>query len=94
MGQLSMPSFLALAAAVLILNLLVSGIRVLRGPDIRDRVAGVALLSTTGVGALLVIAELVDEPALRTAGLVVVALAVLIVLVLVTGQHPQQDPSP
>lgn len=77
-----MQIFLAAAAAVLVLNVLAGGVRVAIGPSVRDRVAGVALLSTTGVGALLVIAELVDEPALRTAGLVLVALAVVVVAVL------------
>ena len=77
-----MQTFLAGAAAVLVINVLVGGVRVAIGPSVRDRVAGVALLSTTGVGALMVIAELVDEPALRTAALVLVALAVVVVSVL------------
>ena len=89
-----MERFLAVAAAVLVVNVIVGGVRVALGPSARDRVAGVALLSTTGVGALLLIAELVDVPALRTAGLVLVALAVVVVAVLVAAQEhrgPTQD---
>ncbi|UXA20521.1 hypothetical protein KXD98_02520 [Mycobacterium sp. SMC-4] len=76
-----------MAAAVLIVNVIVGGVRVALGPSARDRIAGVALLSTTGVGALLLIAELVDVPALRTAGLVLVALALVVVAVLVAAQE-------
>ncbi|MGB3480756.1 MAG: hypothetical protein WBB07_00885 [Mycobacterium sp.] len=88
-----MQTFLAGVVTVLILNVLASGIRVVRGPAVRDRVAGVALLSTTGVGALLVIAELLDEPAVRTAGLILVALAVVIVSVL-AAQQQKSTPRP
>lgn len=82
-----MESFLAIAAAVLVINVIVGGVRVAVGPSARDRIAGVALLSTTGVGALLLTAEVVDVPALRTAGLVLVALALVVVAVLVAAQE-------
>lgn len=87
-----MEQFLAIAAAVLVLNVVVGGIRVALGPSVRDRITGVALLSTTGVGALLLIAEVVDVPALRTAGLVLVALALVVVTVLVAAQE-QRGPT-
>lgn len=71
---------LTVVLVVLVVNALASVVRVLRGPTGRDRLLGVVLAGTTGTGVLLVSSVLVDLPALRDAGLVVVALATVVVL--------------
>ncbi|MBY6352223.1 hypothetical protein HQ607_18125 [Rhodococcus corynebacterioides] len=75
------------AAVALAANLLVGVLRVSRGPDVRDRIAGLILLSTTGTAVLLVLAHIVDEPSLRVVAAVVVALAAVIVVSLVAHER-------
>lgn len=65
---------------VLVVNVLASVVRVLRGPSGRDRLLGVVLAGTTGAGILLVSSVLADVPALRDTALVIVALATVVVL--------------
>lgn len=83
----ALETFLTVAAVVLAANLLVGVLRVSRGPDVRDRIAGLILLSTTGTAVLLVLAHTVDEPALRVVAAVVVALAAVIVVSLVVHER-------
>ncbi|GIG40529.1 hypothetical protein [Cellulomonas phragmiteti] len=82
-----MQTFLLAATCALVLNIVVAGVRALRGPSTRDRMTALLLLSTTGSAALVVLAQAVDVPALRTAALVLVALASLTVVVRVTGER-------
>ena len=64
-------------ASVLLLTVLGSLVRVLRGPTPADRMLAAQLFSTTGVAALLLLAELQRTPAVRDVALVFALLAVL-----------------
>lgn len=82
-----MHTFLLAASGVLVLNLVVSAVRVLRGPTTRDRTTALLLLSTTGAAVLVLLAHAVGMPALRDTALAVVALASVIVLVRVSAER-------
>src|SRR5690625_7352668 len=66
---------LYIAATFLLVNVMVAVVRVLRGPGDRDRMLGMVLLSTTGVGLLAVLAEGMSVVALRSSDFALVALA-------------------
>lgn len=68
--------YLALAA-FLLLNIAASLIRIMRGPTPADRMLAAQLFGTTGVAALLLLAEIQVQPALRDVALVFALLAVL-----------------
>jgi multicomponent Na+:H+ antiporter subunit F len=72
-----MTSALTLFAVFLLLNILAGLVRVARGPAPVDRMAAAQLFGTMGVAILLVLAELMDEPALRDAALVFAILGAL-----------------
>lgn len=74
--------------------MLVSLRQLLRGPTARYRLLVVALLGTTGTGALAVLAEAGDIPALRDAALVLIALATLVVAVRVRAEQPRRREEP
>lgn len=63
--------------SLLALSLLGALVRILRGPTARDRLLGITLASTTGVGFLVLSSVVLDMPALRDAALAFVALAVV-----------------
>jgi multicomponent Na+:H+ antiporter subunit F len=62
-------------ATFLLLNIAVGLIRVVRGPTSADRMLAAQLFGTTGVAALLLLAEAQDAPALRNVALVFALLA-------------------
>lgn len=74
--------YLALSV-FLLLNIAVGLIRVLRGPTAADRMLAAQLFGTTGVAALLLLAQAQAMPALRDVALVFAALAVLAVVAFV-----------
>ncbi len=77
-------SWLLETVALLLLVTLVLGlIRIWRGPTIADRMLAAQLFGTTGVGLLLVLAELQQIAALRDVALVLALLAVMAVLAFV-----------
>lgn len=85
--------------ALLLLVALVLGlVRIWRGPTIADRMLAAQLFGTTGVGLLLVLAELQQIPALRDVALVLALLAVMAVLAFVARvwredpTRPRRDP--
>ncbi len=80
-----MTGVLAWAAVALTLSLLLGLVRVLRGPSAADRLMAVQLLGTTGVGLLLLLAPVLDMPALTDVALVLALLAVVAVAAL-TGR--------
>ncbi|MDP1691018.1 MAG: monovalent cation/H+ antiporter complex subunit F [Burkholderiaceae bacterium] len=61
----------------LLLNIAAGLARILRGPTVADRMLAAQLFGTTGVAALLLLAEAQALPALRDVALVFAALAVL-----------------
>ncbi|MBB3038644.1 hypothetical protein [Hoyosella altamirensis] len=74
------------AAIVLLLNIVVASARIGLGPDARNRLTGLLLLSTTGTAVLVLLAQAMDVPALRDAALALVALAALIIIVRIVGE--------
>ncbi|MEE4297583.1 MAG: monovalent cation/H+ antiporter complex subunit F [Wenzhouxiangella sp.] len=75
----------ALAGIVLflILNLVAGMIRIYRGPTLADRMLAALLFSTTTVAALVIMAEWLDAPALRSVALLIVMLASILSLAFV-----------
>ncbi|TVP91952.1 MAG: pH regulation protein F [Thioalkalivibrio sp.] len=70
-------------ALLLLVTLVLGLIRIWRGPTIADRMLAAQLFGTTGVGLLLVLAELQQIAALRDVALVLALLAVMAVLAFV-----------
>ncbi|AHE97022.1 monovalent cation/H+ antiporter complex subunit F [Thioalkalivibrio paradoxus] len=92
-----MTWLLETVAILLLLTLVLGLVRIWRGPTIADRMLAAQLFGTTGVGLLLVLAELQDDPALRDVALVLALLAVMAVLAFVArvwrkgSEHDPED---
>ncbi|MFO8153731.1 monovalent cation/H+ antiporter complex subunit F [Thioalkalivibrio sp.] len=78
-----MNGLLEAVALLLLVTLVLGLIRIWRGPTIADRMLAAQLFGTTGVGLLLVLAELQQIAALRDVALVLALLAVMAVLAFV-----------
>lgn len=79
---------LLLATTLLLLLTILAGLwRVTRGPSAADRMLAAQLFGTSGVGALLLLAEAWHQPALRDVALVFALLAVLAVVAFVRLHH-------
>ena len=63
----------------LMLSLLLGLIRVLRGPEAGDRMMAAQLIGTTGVGILLLLSLLLNQPALADVALILALLAAVAV---------------
>jgi multicomponent Na+:H+ antiporter subunit F len=83
---------LEFVALLLLVTLVLGLIRIWRGPTVADRMLAAQLFGTTGVGLLLVLAELQRMPALRDVALVLALLAVMAVLAFVARVW-RQDPT-
>ncbi|TVP80491.1 monovalent cation/H+ antiporter complex subunit F [Thioalkalivibrio sp.] len=83
---------LEFVAVLLLVTLVLGLIRIWRGPTVADRMLAAQLFGTTGVGLLLVLAELQRMPALRDVALVLALLAVMAVLAFVARVW-RQDPN-
>ncbi|TVR73320.1 MAG: hypothetical protein EA415_07945 [Sphaerobacteraceae bacterium] len=70
-------------AIFLLLNVLGGLVRILIGPSRGDRMLAAQLFGTTGVAIILLLAEALEQPALRDIALVVVLLAVINTVVFV-----------
>lgn len=70
-----MPELLFVCVAGLMLSLLLGLIRVLRGPEAGDRMMAAQLIGTTGVGILLLLSLLLNQPALADVALILALLA-------------------
>lgn len=64
-------------ATFLLLNILVGMVRVLRGPTPADRMLSAQLFGTTGVAALLLLAQALSAASLRDVALVLALLSAL-----------------
>ncbi|MBS0002194.1 MAG: pH regulation protein F [Thioalkalivibrio sp.] len=87
-----MNGLLETVALLLLVTLVLGLIRIWRGPTIADRMLAAQLFGTTGVGLLLVLAELQQIAALRDVALVLALLAVMAVLAFVARvwrRHPE-----
>lgn len=87
-----MTWLLEVVALLLLVTLVLGLIRIWRGPTVADRMLAAQLFGTTGVGLLLVLAELQQMPALRDVALVLALLAVMAVLAFVARVW-RQDPN-
>lgn len=76
---------------VLVANVLACLLRVAAGPSGRDRLTGVMLAGTTGCATLVVASVALDQPALRDAALVVVALAATVTLTRIAVEHAASE---
>lgn len=86
MGDVDLARVALTALAIaLTVGLLACLVRITRGPAARDRVTGVVLAGTTGAALLSVATALTGEPALLTAALITIALALVITVVTVPG---------
>jgi len=70
-----MASLLGIAALAVLVTLAVGLLRVLRGPEVADRIAAAQLLGTAGIAALLLWGAAADAPALADLSLVLAVLA-------------------
>ncbi len=70
-----MTELLFMCVAGLMLSLLLGLIRVLRGPEAGDRMMAAQLIGTTGVGILLLLSLLLNQPALADVALILALLA-------------------
>jgi multicomponent Na+:H+ antiporter subunit F len=75
-----MNYFYAFFLLFLLLNIAAAMVRLARGPSIADRLMAAQLFGSTGVAALLVLAELLNQPAMRNVALAFVLLAVMVVI--------------
>lgn len=78
-----MTDMLLGAALFLLLNVAAGLVRVVRGPTPADRMLAAQLFGTTGVAILLLLAEALDERALRDAALVFALLAAVLAVTFV-----------
>jgi multicomponent Na+:H+ antiporter subunit F len=75
---MSEPQLILLIPALLLLLTMVLGLlQALRGPELQDRMLAVLLLGTGGVGLLLLLAFLLEQPALIDVALVLALLAAM-----------------
>ena len=80
-------------ATFLLLTIAASLIRILRGPTAADRMVAAQLFGTTGVAALLLLAEVQALAALRDVALVFALLAVLATVAFVKRVWPCEPQS-
>jgi multicomponent Na+:H+ antiporter subunit F len=83
-----MNELIALAALALMLSLLLGLMRVLRGPGAGDRMLAAQLIGTAGVGTLLLLSLLLDQPALLDVALILALLAAVAAAAF-TGQQQE-----
>lgn len=73
-----MTALLNVVALFLLLNVMAGLVRIARGPTAPDRMLAAQLFGTTGVAILLVLAEAMQQPALRDVALVFALLAAVL----------------
>lgn len=83
-----MTSVLWISTLLLLLALVLGVWRVWLGPTLADRMLAAQLFGTTGVALLLLLAELLQEPALRDVALVIALLAVMATVAFVARAQP------
>ena len=86
-----MHELLFLCVTGLMFSLLLGLIRVLRGPQAGDRMMAAQLIGTTGVGILLLLSLLLDQPALADVALILALLAAVAVAAFSGQQQVASD---
>jgi multicomponent Na+:H+ antiporter subunit F len=91
-----MEWFYLLSATWLLLNVLAGMVRIARGPTAADRMLSAQLFGTTGVAALLLLAQGMGVTAIRDVALVVAILAAVAIMAFVQrvwGRPPSREQS-
>ncbi len=86
-----MTELLLLSATGLMLSLFLGLLRVLLGPSAGDRMLATQLIGTVGVGMLLVLSVLLDEPALIDVALLLALLAAVAAAAFTGQQEARHD---
>ena len=92
-----MTAFYLAMAVFLLLTLMAGMWRILRGPGEADRMLAAQLFGTTAVAILLMLAEAMQQPALRDVALVFALLAAVAIVTFVrlawpaTVKEPEDD---
>lgn len=79
------------AVAFLLLNLLAGLWRIAAGPTAADRMLAVLLFGSTTVAVLLLMAQWLGDPSLRTVALLFVLLATIVTLAFVGGDEGERS---
>lgn len=77
-----------LTSLLLLLSLALGVVRIWRGPTLADRMLAAQLFGTTGIGLLLILAELMAVPALRDVALTLALLAIMASVAFVARAQP------
>jgi multicomponent Na+:H+ antiporter subunit F len=86
-----MPEVLSLSALGLALSLLLGLLRVLLGPSAGDRMLATQLIGTAGVGILLSLSPLLEQPALIDVALLLALLAAVAAAAFTGQQEKPHD---
>lgn len=84
-----MTTWLAVAALLLAVTLLLGLLRIIRGPTPADRILAAQLFGTTGTGILFLLAEVQGLPALQDVGIVFATLAAVTTLAFAQRLWPE-----
>ena len=80
-----MSTLMSGIAAFLLLNIIAGLVRVWRGPTAPDRMLATLFFGTTGTAILLLLAEVMSNPSIRDAAIVLALLAAISTIVFVRG---------
>lgn len=86
-----MPELLSLSALGLVFALLLGLLRVLHGPGAGDRMLAIQLIGTAGVGMLLILSVLLNQPALVDVALLLALLAAVTATAFTGQQKTHHD---
>jgi multicomponent Na+:H+ antiporter subunit F len=86
-----MPEILSLSALGLVLSLFLGLLRVLLGPSAGDRMLASQLIGTAGVGLLLLLSRLLEQPALIDVALLLALLAAVAAAAFTGQQEDSND---
>jgi len=86
-----MTELLLLSALGLMLSLFLGLLRVLHGPGAGDRMLAIQLIGTAGVGMLLLLSVLLNQPALLDAALLLALLAAVTAAAFTGQQKTHHD---
>lgn len=84
-----MNLLLSLVALLLLLALLGGMWRVAIGPSAADRLAAVQVLGTLGIGILMLLSILLDEPAARDTALLIAILSLVVTMAFLRRLAPR-----
>jgi multicomponent Na+:H+ antiporter subunit F len=86
-----MSELISLSVLGLMLSLFLGLLRVLRGPGAGDRMLATQLIGTAGVGLLLLLSQLLEQPALIDVALLLALLAAVAAAAFTGQQEDSND---